>query len=170
MELLIPDPGLFVWTLVIFTVVFLVLKKFAFKPIIKALNEREASIEQAIQTAEKAKNEVAQLKSDNEALLKEARIERDQILKEAKEMKEAIVAEAKKVADEEAKKMLAKAQDEIGKQKVAAINELKQQVATFSVEIAEKIINKQLENNNEQERLIAENIKSLEQMQKASLN
>jgi len=167
MELVLPGMGLTIWMSLVFIILMLLLKKFAWKPILKSLHEREHSIEEALKSAEIAKEQMAKLKSENDALLKQAREERDVILKEAKEMKDAIIHEAKKSAEEEGKKMIQRASDEIAKQKSDAINELKSQVATLSVSIAEKLIDNQLSNNSDQQAIIANHINNLNQNQKA---
>ncbi|MBC7425657.1 MAG: F0F1 ATP synthase subunit B [Bacteroidia bacterium] len=159
MDLVTPGTGLTVWMLITFSILLYLLVKFAWKPILKSLKEREDSIGQALKSAEEAKSQMAQLKSDNESMFKQARVERDVILKEAKDMKDAIVAEARKAAEEEGKRMIIKAQDEISKQKVAAIGELKSQVAAFSVSIAEKLISKKLEDSSEQQQIISSLVK-----------
>ena len=170
MDLVTPAIGLVFWMTVTFVVVLLLLRKFAWKPLLGMLKSREESIHNALQSAERARTEMTRLQADNEALLQEARNERDMILREAREMKDKIVSDARNAADEEGKKMIAKASEEINKQKAAAISELKNQVASFSVEIAEKLLSKKLENNSEQQALIEQHLKGLEQGQKASSN
>ena len=140
MDLVTPDIGLVFWTTLVFLIVLVILRRMAWKPILNAVNEREESIENALAAAEKAKEEVANLKADNERILQEARVERDSILKEAREMKDAIVAEAKEKATAEGEKMIASAQEAIDNQKQAALTELKNQVADLSIEIAERIL------------------------------
>src|SRR5687768_15671517 len=127
-----PDPGLLIWSTVAFLLLFFLLSKYAWKPIVKALDERERSIEDAL-----AKDEMAKLTNENEQLLKQARIERDAILKEAKELKDQIVSDAKTSAQTEGAKMIEKARIEIDNQKIAAMAEVKSQVATLSLQIAE---------------------------------
>jgi F-type H+-transporting ATPase subunit b len=131
------------------------------------LAERENSIEEALKSADQAREQMAKLQSDNEALYKQAREERDQILKEAREMKDSIIGEAKRSAEEEGKRIIMKASEEISKQKAAAIAELKGQVATLSVNIAEKLINNQLSNSEEQQSIIAKQVNSLNNNQQA---
>jgi F-type H+-transporting ATPase subunit b len=152
--LLLPQLGLFIWTLLTFLVVFFILKKFAWKPIIKGLNEREAKIADSISLAEKVKAEMAQLKNDNEALLVKAREERAQLLKEAKETKDKIVNEAKEEAKAQASKIINDAQAVINQQKNAAINELKNQVGNLVIEVSEKVLRRELSNKTEQENYI----------------
>lgn len=156
MDLLLPHLGLIVWTLLAFLIVFFILKKFAWKPIIKGLNDRETSIADAIATAEKVKLEMAQLKNDNEALLATAREERAAMLKEAKEIKDKIVNDAKNEAKVQASKIIADAQASINQQKMAAIVDLKNQVGNLVVEVSEKILRKELSNKADQENYIKE--------------
>lgn len=161
MELVLPGIGLTFWMLLVFSVLLFLLKKFAWKPILSALSERENSIEAALKAAEQARAQMAQLQSDNEALYKKAREERDQIIKEAREMKDNIISEAKRAAEDEGKRLIQKANDEINKQKAVAIAELKGQVAAISVNIAEKLINNQLSNSQEQQAIIAQQVNQL---------
>ena len=167
MELVLPGVGLTFWMLLVFSVLLFLLKKFAWKPILTMLSERENSIEEALKSADQAREQMAKLQSDNEALYKQAREERDQILKEAREMKDSIIGEAKRSAEEEGKRMIMKASVEISKQKAVAIAELKGQVATLSVSIAEKLINNQLSNSEEQQSIIAKQVNSLNNNQQA---
>ena len=167
MELVLPGVGLTFWMLLVFSMLLFLLKKFAWKPILTMLAERENSIEEALKSADQAREQMAKLQSDNEALYKQAREERDQILKEAREMKDSIIGEAKRSAEEEGKRMIMKASEEISKQKTAAIAELKGQVATLSVNIAEKLINNQLSNSEEQQSIIAKQVNSLNNNQQA---
>ena len=154
MDLVAPQFGLIFWMVVTFITVLFILKKYAWKPILNALNEREKNIEEALNTAKKAKEEMAALKADNERLLNEARLERDKLLKEARETKESIIAEAKKKAQAEAQKILASTRETINNEKLAAINELKNQVAAMSIKIAEKIIRQELSNDEKQKSLM----------------
>lgn len=156
MDLLLPHLGLIVWTAIAFLIVFFILKKFAWKPIIKGLNDRETSIADAIATAEKVKLEMAQLKNDNEALLATAREERSAMLKEAKEIKDKIVNDAKNEAKVQAAKIITDAQASINQQKMAAIVDLKNQVGKMVIEVSEKILRKELSNKAEQENYIKE--------------
>eukprot|EP01156_Anaeramoeba_ignava_P010604 Anaeramoba_ignava/a480264_19.p2 GENE.a480264_19~~a480264_19.p2 ORF type:complete len:165 (+),score=47.44 a480264_19:408-902(+) len=154
MGLVMPNPGTIIWMIIIFGIVLFILKKFAWKPILNALKEREESIATALNSAEEAKKEVAGLKADNEKIIAEARKEKDAILKEAKEIKEKIVAEAKEKAGQEAQKTIDQARQQIEAEKTAAINDIKKQVAELSVMIAEKVIKKQLADKNEQEKMV----------------
>ena len=163
MEKLINDfsLGLFFWQTLIFVGLIFLLRKFAWKPIMAAITERERSIEDALNKAEIARQEMALLTNENEQLLKQARGERDQILKEAKELKDQIVNDAKDAAKAEGDKMLEKARIEIESQKNAALSEVKNQVATLSIEIAEKVLRKQFEDSGKQEALVSELLKDL---------
>lgn len=154
MGLVMPNPGTIIWMIIIFGIVLFILKKFAWKPILNALKEREESIASALNSAEEAKKEVAGLKADNEKIIAEARLEKDAILKEAKELKEKIVAEAKEKAGQEAQKTIDQARQQIEAEKTAAINDIKKQVAELSVMIAEKVIKKQLDGKGEQEKMV----------------
>jgi F-type H+-transporting ATPase subunit b len=167
MDLVLPGLGLTFWMVLVFGMLLFLLKKFAWKPILTALHERENSIDQALKSAEYAREQMAKLNSDNEALYEQAREERDQILKEAKEMKDNIISEAKKSAEDEGKRIILRATEEINKQKQSAINELKGQVASLSVSIAEKLISNQLSNNEEQQAIIAKQVNNLNNNQQA---
>jgi F-type H+-transporting ATPase subunit b len=156
-----PDPGLFIWSTVAFLILFFLLSKFAWKPIVKALDERERSIEDALSKAEMAKAEMAKLISENEDLLKEARLERDSILKEAKEIKDQIINEAKDQAKIEGARLIEKAKDEITNQKLAAMAEIKNQVSSLSITIAEKVLRKQLEDQDKQQALVNDLLKEV---------
>lgn len=160
-----PELGLIFWMTLTFLAVLFILKKFAWKPIMASLKDREETIENSLQQAENARAEMARLTSQNEQLLAEARNEREKILKEAREMKDKIVGDAKASADDEAKKLIARANDEINKQKIAAIEELKKEVAGFAVSIAEKLVNQQLQPNEAQKALIADQLNQLTQKQ-----
>ena len=156
------DPGLIIWTTIIFTLLLIVLKKFAWKPILSAVYERNKSIEDALKAADNAKEEMALLNIDNERILSEARIERDSLLREAREMKDKIVNEAKDKANTEANKILLLTKDQINNEKRKAITELKNQVAEISIDIAEKILKSELSDKNKQKKLISESLKSNE--------
>lgn len=146
--------GLFVWQTVLFLVLLFVLRRYAWKPMLIAINRREKSIEEALEQAAVARKEMKKLKQSNEALIQEAREERDQLLKEARETKNEIVAEAKSKAQEEAAKVLASAREEIKHEKAKAIEELKNQVADFSFEIAERILSEKLAESDKQKETI----------------
>ncbi len=151
MDLLIPDLGYFFWGLIIFLILLLVLAKYAWKPIINMLNEREKNIEGAIAQAEKIKAEMAQLQNENEALLAKAREERAQLMKEARETKEKIISEAKDQAKIEAGKIIADSQLAIEAQKMAAITDVKNEVGKLVIEVSEKILKQELSAGNKQE-------------------
>ncbi|MCW3092035.1 MAG: atpF [Ferruginibacter sp.] len=154
MQLLTPDLGLLLWTLVAFLVVFFLLKKFAWPSIIKGLSDREQNIANSIATAEKIKLEMAQLKNDNEAFLVKAREERAILLKEAKETKDKLISEAREEAKEQAARIVEDAQVTINNQKMAAITDLKNQVGKLVIEVSEKILRRELSNKEEQETYI----------------
>lgn len=156
MDLLLPHLGLLVWTIIAFLVVLFILKKFAWKPILQGLNDREANIANSIASAEKVKLEMAQLKSDNEALLVAAREERAVMLKEAKEIKDKIIGQAKDEAKVQAAKIITDAQASIQNQKMAAITDLKNQIGNMVVEVSEKVLRRELSNKPEQEKYIRE--------------
>lgn len=154
MELLLPKLGLIVWTLLAFLIVFFILKKFAWKPILKSLKDRETNISNSILSAEKVKLEMSQLKSENEALLVKAREERGIMLREAKETKDKIINEAKEQAKVEMNKVIADAQAAIDQQKMAAITDLKNKVGNMVIEVSEKILRRELNNKEQQEAYI----------------
>ncbi|MET0392399.1 MAG: F0F1 ATP synthase subunit B [Chitinophagaceae bacterium] len=151
MQLLTPEFGLLIWTLLAFLVVFFILAKKAWPAIIKGLRDREQSITSSLETAERVKAEMAQIKSENEALLASAREERAQLLKEAREMKDRIISEAKEQAKAEAGKIISDAQASINSQKMAALTEVKNQVGRLVIEVSEKILRKELANKDTQE-------------------
>jgi F-type H+-transporting ATPase subunit b len=154
--------GLFFWQTVIFIFLILLLKKFAWKPILDAVNEREEGIKNALLSAEKAKEEMASLQSDNEEIFKKARSERDSLLKEAREIKQQLIDEAKSEAKNEAKKIISQAQETIQNEKNSAIVDLKNQVAGLSIDIAEKVLRSELTDKKKQEDLVANALKETE--------
>ncbi len=154
MKLLTPDPGLLLWTLLAFLVVFYILKTMAWPAIIKGLNDREQSISDAIATAEKVKAEMAALKNENEALMQQAREERSVMIKEAKEQTLKMISEAKDKAKSEYDRIVADAQVAISQQKNAALTEVKNQVGALVIEVSEKILRRELSNKAEQEKYI----------------
>lgn len=162
MKLVTPDIGLLFWMLISFSIVLFLLKKYAWKPILKSLKEREESISEALGAAKRAKEEMAALKSDNERILAEARNERDKILKEARDAKDSIINEAKTKATEEADRLLKIAREGIQNEKMAAITELKNQVASLSLEIAEKILKEELSTDEKQRGLVNAYLKEAE--------
>lgn len=156
MELVTPGLGLVFWMVISFSLILFILKKFAWKPILKALKDREITIATAIKSADKAKEEMEQLKADNEMIIKEAKNERDNLLKDARQVKDKIISEAKQKANSEAKIIIEDAKKKIESEKEAALDEIKNQVAGFSIEIAEKILKKKLEKTKDQKELIDE--------------
>jgi len=161
MELLTPGTGLILWQAIVFVLLFILLSRLAWKPILASLKERETSISDALNTAEKARQEIATLKSDNEKLLKEAREERDRMLKDARDaanrMKDQAAADAKKQAD----KIVEDARIAINIEKQAALKEVHTQVALFSLEVAEKLMKKNLAGDKAQKDLVDGYIKEL---------
>lgn len=146
-----PSPGLAVWSLLIFTLFWVIAGKFAFKPIAKALEKRQDDIQHALDAAKVARDEVSDMKAENEKLLALAREERSKILQEAKELKNQIVAEARDKAKEEASKIVNNAKQDIDNQIKAAIADSKSKLGGIAVEIAEKLIRKELKGNAEHE-------------------
>lgn len=164
MDLLTPSIGNIFWTAVVFILLVVLLKAFAWKPILNAVNQREVTIIDALNQAKLAKLEMAQLKEDNERILREARAERDGILKEAREMKDKIVNEAKDNAKVEGEKLIAAARQSIQSEKLAAMADIKNQIGSLSVLIAENILKEKLDDNGAQNALV-ENI-----LNKSNLN
>lgn len=154
MSLITPDIGLLFWMFVSFGIVLFILKKFAWKPILDSVKEREDSIEEALAQAGKAKEELEKLQANNEDLLKQAREERDLLIKEAREAKDNMIREAKGKAKDEADKILVSARETIESEKLAAVAELKSQVAVLSIEIAEKILRDELSTEDKQKKLV----------------
>ena len=153
--------GLFFWQTIIFILLIFLLKKYAWKPILDAVNEREEGIKNALLSAEKAKEEMASLQSDNEETLKKARAERDSLLKEAREMKQQLIDDAKNEAQSEAKKIISQAQETIQNEKKAAISDLKNQVASLSIDIAEKVLKEKLSDDKTQMNLVKDLVKDV---------
>ena len=153
--------GLFFWQTIIFILLIFLLKKYAWKPILDAVNEREEGIKNALLSAEKAKEEMASLQSDNEETLKKARAERDSLLKEAREIKQQLIDDAKNEAQSEAKKIISQAQETIQNEKKAAISDLKNQVATLSIDIAEKVLKEKLSDYKTQMNLVKDLVKDV---------
>jgi F-type H+-transporting ATPase subunit b len=153
MQLTSPESLIF-WTTIIFIVFFILLAKFAWKPILGAVKSREESINNALASAEAARKEMQNLTADNERILQEARMERDALLKEAREMKEQIIAESKKEAQEQGAKMIEQAKNAIEVEKNAAMADLKSQVSSLSLEIAEKLLKDELSNKDSQAKLV----------------
>jgi F-type H+-transporting ATPase subunit b len=156
MDLLIPSFGLIIWTFLAFFILLFILKKFAWKPILQSLKDRENGIADALATAENAKAEIAQFKNENELLMAQTREERAVMLKEAKITKDKIISEAKEQAKVEANKIIADAQEAINNQKMAALTEVKNQVGTLVLDVAEKVLRRELNNKASQESFIQE--------------
>lgn len=154
MDLLTPSVGNIFWTAIVFLLLVIILSKFAWKPILKAVNEREVSITDALNQATLAKKEMEQLKTDNEKIIRDAKIERDAILKEAREIKDRIVGEAKDIAKAEGDKIIAAAKQSIEAEKTAAMADIKSQIGMLSVNIAESILKQKLDNNDAQNSLV----------------
>jgi F-type H+-transporting ATPase subunit b len=148
------DPGLIIWTTIIFTLLLIILKRFAWKPILSAVDERNKSIEEALKSADKAKKEMELLNADNERILNEAKAQRDVLLKEARDIKESVINEAKATAKKEADKILSSANEQIANEKMKAITELKNSVAVLSIGIAEKILKRELKERASQEEFV----------------
>ena len=146
--------GLFFWQSLIFIGLLFMLRKFAWKPILDAVNDRENSIKDALASAEAARDEMKNLQSDNQRILKEAREEKETLLKEARTTRSELINNAKEEAQEEAQKILSQAQDAIQSEKRAAVKELKEQVGSIAMEIAEKVLQKELENKDRQLELV----------------
>ena len=161
MDLLTPGAGLLFWQSVVFIALFLFLAQFAWKPIIGALNEREESIRQALESAEKAKQEMAVLQAGNEKLLKEAREERDRIVRDAREAASRLIDQAQTEARKSADKLIEDAKSVINTEKQAALRDVRSQVAMFSIEIAEKLLKKNLSSDKAQKDMVEDFIKEI---------
>ncbi len=154
MDLVTPGIGLIFWTTLVFFLLMIILRVFAWNPILNAVKNREASIKSALDSAEKAKNEMKALQVKNEEILQQAKTERDLLLKEARDIREKIINDAKEKAGQEANKLIELARQNIRNEKDSAINELRHQVANLSVDIAEKILREKLGGEKEQNELI----------------
>ncbi len=154
MDLITPDFGLFFWMLVTFMLVFIILKKFAWKPTVNALREREDTIRTGIENAEDAKKQLTNVKIESDKIISTAIVERDKLIRQGREIKEQITTEAKEQAEMEARKIVETAKRLIEEEKIAAINQIKIQIASLSVEIAEKILRKKLQDDNQQRELL----------------
>ena len=159
MELVTPAIGLIFWTTVVFTLLVLLLKKFAWKPILSAVDERNKSIKDSLAQAEKARSEVSELTANNEKIIAQAKVDRDLILKEARDMKNEIISEAKEKANKEAEKLISTAKEQILNEKMKAITELKNHVADLSIEMAEKILSSELSDVAKQKELVSKALK-----------
>lgn len=155
MDLITPGLGLVFWSLITFFILLIVLRKFAWKPILGAIDERESGIKNALEAADKARMEMENLKADNERILNEARAEREAMLKDAREIKNKMVSDAKEEAQEQATKMITQAQEAIANEKRSAMAELKNHVASLSIDIAEKVVREELTNKDKQLALVA---------------
>lgn len=153
-SLITPAIGTLFWTVVIFTLFFLILKKFAWKPVLNIVKQRDEMIKGSLASAEKARKEMLKLQSDNEAILKKAREERETILKEARDIRDKLIAEAKGKASEEAEKLIEKARTGIEREKAMALADIREQVASLSVDIASKLLGEKLKQTGEQQKLI----------------
>ncbi|MAR40019.1 MAG: ATP synthase F0 subunit B [Flavobacteriales bacterium] len=164
MEKLINDfsVGLFFWQTLLFVILVFFLRKYAWKPILNAVEEREEGIKNALDSAEKAKNEMKNLNADNERVLAEARIERDNLLKEAREIKNNIINEAKTQAGSEADKILTSAKEQINNEKMKAITELKNSVADLSIDMATMVLKSELKDVDKQKELVSKALKEAE--------
>ena len=154
MSLVTPAVGLMFWTCVIFVLLILVLKKFAWKPILSAVDQRNESISNSLLAAEKARDEIASLTANNEQIIAQAKLDRDALLKEAREMKNEIISKAKETATNEADKIISSAKEQITNEKMKALTELKNQVAAISIEMAEKVLGSELSNADAQKDLV----------------
>ena len=159
MELVTPAIGLIFWTTVVFTLLVLLLKKFAWKPILSAVDERNQSIKNSLAQAEKARNEMSELTANNEKIIAQAKVDRDVILKEARDMKNEIISEAKDKANKEAEKLVSTAKEQILNEKMKAITDLKNHVADLSIEMAEKILSSELSDVAKQKELVKKALK-----------
>ena len=153
-SLIEPSIGLIFWTSITFILLLVILGKFAWKPILNAIKTREKSIEDALASAVNALKDMRELKANNEKSLNEARTAREALMKEAREMKESIIAEAKVKAQADAERILSSAREQINAEKNAAVAELKNQVASLSIEIAEKILRSELSSDEKQKALV----------------
>ena len=161
MDLVTPGFGLIFWTSVVFIILLVLLKKMAWTPILNNVDARNKSIEEALEAAKNARDEMSNLKADNDRILKEARAERDEMLKEARELKANIISEAKNAAKDEADKMIASAKVVIENDKAGAISELKNTIGSLSVDIAEKVLRAELKDVDKQNAFIADMLKDI---------
>jgi len=156
MELVTPELGLIFWQLVFFGILFFILAKFAWKPILSSLNEREHQIQSALDLAEKTRADMAKMQADNQALLTEARVERDSILKAAKESADRIISESKDKASVEGKRIIEDAREAINNERVALVAQMRKEMVIISLNIAEKVLRKELSDKTAQEKLITD--------------
>lgn len=159
MSLLTPSPGLIFWMLVVFLILVFILSKYAWGPIINGLKERENEIQGALDMAKKTKEEMAKLKSDNERLIIEANAARDRIIKDAREAADRLVEAAKDKATAEGNRMIESARETIRSEQAAAVAQIRKEVATLSIDIAEKVLRRELSDKSAQEQLVADLVK-----------
>ena len=159
MELVTPALGLIFWTTVVFVLLLLLLKKFAWKPILSAVEERNNLINDSLQAAEKARDEMSELNSNNEKIIAQAKLDRDSLLKEAREMKSQIISQAKDQAALQAEKLVNSAKEQISNEKMKVLIELKNHVADLSIEMAEKVLSNELSDASKQKELINRSLK-----------
>ena len=159
MELVTPALGLIFWTTIVFLLLLLLLKKFAWKPILSAVEERNNLINDSLQAAEKARDEMSELNSNNEKIIAQAKLDRDSLLKEAREMKSQIISQAKDQAALEAEKLVNSAKEQISNEKMKVLIELKNHVADLSIEMAEKVLSNELSDASKQKELINRSLK-----------
>lgn len=161
MDILTPNAGTIFWTTLAFLILLFILARYAWKPILNAIKERELRIEKALNSAEKAKEEIENLKRQNELIIKKAKEERDKIISETMLIKEQIIKEAKEKAEEEAKIMIINARKAIKEEKEKAFDEIKEQIVNISIEIAEKILREKLEEEDKQKIFFDKSIQNL---------
>lgn len=154
MDLVTPDVGLIFWTTLSFLILVFILGKFAWKPILNSVNERETSILSALEEAENARKEMENLTADNERILKEARVERENMIKEARDIKTKMISDAKEEAKVTADAMIVQAQEAIENEKKSAMADIKNQIASLSIDIAEKVVKEELSNKDKQLKLV----------------
>lgn len=154
MDLVSPGIGMIFWTTVFFLILLLILGKFAWPAILNAVRTRNESIRKSLESAKKAREEMAKLQADNEKILAKAKAERDAMIREARDVKDVIIAEAREKAAEHTSKLLRNAKEAIKNEKLAAINEIKEQIVTLSIDIAEKVLRQTLSNEKEQKKLV----------------
>ncbi|MFZ1633964.1 MAG: F0F1 ATP synthase subunit B [Chitinophagales bacterium] len=160
-DIITPDPGLFIWTVLVFLILLWLLNKFAFGPIKDALKKREEGISDALHQAQKAREEMANMKADNEKILNEAREERSRMLREAKDAKDQIITEAREKANAEYNRIVDEAKGAINNQKMAALIEIKNNVGNMVLEVSEKILRRELDNKADQEQYIKQLVEEI---------
>jgi F-type H+-transporting ATPase subunit b len=161
MGLVTPDYGTIFWMVLAFSLVFFILRKYAWGPVMKMLKEREQSIDEALQSASDAREGLTQLKAEHEKMLQEAHAERDKLISEARQIREQLISKAREDAGQETSRLIEQAQRLIESEKLAAMNEIRQQVAALSIDIAEKILKRELADRKQQETLIQEQLRDL---------